>query len=161
MVCCRAPTHTRKTARSARGKAGRSFLRPVGGGGKIQPSSVAPAGCDRFEALATSILIDCEVMQADGGTRTASSRALGSRFHKLRGLGQQGLIAKNSGPRANGRLSLAVIVDGTCRLDSGNMVEDAARSGRMRTLCLTADRWGSSSPSHSGRRNRLRRSSNG
>ena len=71
-----------------------------------------------LEALGErQIVIDCDVMQADGGTRTTSiSAAWLALSIACRGLVEQGLIARNPVTAPMAAISCG-IVDGTCRLD--------------------------------------------
>lgn len=71
------------------------------------------------------IIIDCDVMQADGGTRTASiTGAWVALSQACQGLVDQGLISENPITDKMAAVSCG-IVDGECRLDL-EYVEDSA-----------------------------------
>ena len=71
------------------------------------------------------VIIDCDVMQADGGTRTASiTGAWVALYQACEGLVEQGLITEN--PITDNMAAVSCgIVDGECRLDL-EYVEDSA-----------------------------------
>ena len=71
------------------------------------------------------IIIDCDVMQADGGTRTASiTGAWVALYQACQGLVEQGLLKEN--PVTDNMAAVSCgIVEGECRLDL-EYVEDSA-----------------------------------
>lgn len=113
-------THTRNNREAARGKQGGRTVEIQRLIGRSLRAVVD------LEALGErQIVIDCDVMQADGGTRTASiTGAWVALSQACAGLVEQGLIAKNPVTAPMAAVSCG-IVDGTCRLDL-EYVEDAA-----------------------------------
>lgn len=113
-------THTRNGREAARGKQGGRTV-------EIQRliGRALRAAIDLEKLGERQVIIDCDVMQADGGTRTASITgawvALSQACHKLV---EQGLIAENPITDKMAAVSCG-IVDGTCRLDL-EYVEDSA-----------------------------------
>ena len=113
-------THTRNSREAARGKQGGRTVEIQRLIGRSLRSVVD------LEALGErQVVIDCDVMQADGGTRTASiSGAWVALYQALSGLVEQGLIERHPIRSTLGAVSCG-IVDGTCRLDL-EYVEDSA-----------------------------------
>lgn len=113
-------THTRNGREAARGKQGGRTV-------EIQRliGRALRAAIDLEKLGERQVIIDCDVMQADGGTRTASITgawvALSQACHKLV---EQGLITENPITDKMAAVSCG-IVDGTCRLDL-EYVEDSA-----------------------------------
>ncbi len=113
-------THSRNSREAARGKQGGRTV-------EIQRLiGRALRACIDLEKLGErQVIIDCDVMQADGGTRTASITgawvALSQACQKLV---EQGLISENPVTDKMAAVSCG-IVDGTCRLDL-EYVEDSA-----------------------------------
>ncbi len=113
-------THSRNGREAARGKQGGRTV-------EIQRliGRSLRAAIDLEKLGERQIIVDCDVMQADGGTRTASITgawvALSQACEKLV---EQGLIAENPITDKMAAVSCG-IVDGTCRLDL-EYVEDSA-----------------------------------
>ena len=112
-------THTRNNREAARGKQGGRTVEIQRLIGRSLRSVVD------LEALGErQIVIDCDVMQADGGTRTASISGAWVALHQAcQGLVDQGLIEKHPITAPMAAVSCGV-VDGTCRLDL-EYVEDS------------------------------------
>ena len=113
-------THTRNNREAARGKQGGRTV-------EIQRliGRSLRAVTDLEKLGERQILIDCDVMQADGGTRTASiTGAWVALSQACAGLVEQGLLTENPITAAMAAVSCG-IVDGTCRLDL-EYVEDSA-----------------------------------
>ncbi len=105
-------THTRNNREAARGKQGGRTV-------EIQRLiGRSLRAVTDLEALGErQIVVDCDVMQADGGTRTTSiSAAWVALSMACEGLVKQGLIARNPVTAPMAAVSCG-IVDGTCRLD--------------------------------------------
>ncbi len=113
-------THTRNNREAARGKQGGRTVEIQRLIGRSLRSVVD------LEALGErQIVIDCDVMQADGGTRTASiSGAWVALYQACAKLVEDGLIETNPVKFPMAAVSCGV-VDGTCRLDL-EYVEDSA-----------------------------------
>jgi len=113
-------THSRNNREAARGKQGGRTV-------EIQRliGRALRAAIDLEKLGERQVIIDCDVMQADGGTRTASITgawvALSQACNKLV---EQGLITENPITDKMAAVSCG-IVDGTCRLDL-EYVEDSA-----------------------------------
>lgn len=113
-------THSRNGREAARGKQGGRTV-------EIQRliGRSLRAAIDLEKLGERQIIVDCDVMQADGGTRTASITgawvALSQACEKLV---EQGLIAENPITDKMAAVSCG-IVDGSCRLDL-EYVEDSA-----------------------------------
>ena len=113
-------THTRTNREAARGKQGGRTV-------EIQRLiGRSLRAVTNLEALGErQIVVDCDVMQADGGTRTAAiTGAWVALSQACAGLVEQGLIEKNPVTAPMAAVSCG-IVDGTCRLDL-EYVEDSA-----------------------------------
>lgn len=113
-------THTRNGREAARGKQGGRTV-------EIQRLiGRSLRAVTDLEALGErQIVVDCDVMQADGGTRTAAiTGAWVALSQACAGLVKQGLIEKNPVTAPMAAVSCG-IVDGTCRLDL-EYVEDSA-----------------------------------
>ena len=112
-------THTRNNREASRGKQGGRTVEIQRLIGRSLRSVVD------LEALGErQIVIDCDVMQADGGTRTASISGAWVALHQAcQGLVDQGLIEKHPITAPMAAVSCGV-VDGTCRLDL-EYVEDS------------------------------------
>ena len=113
-------THTRNNREAARGKQGGRTVEIQRLIGRSLRAVVD------LEALGErQILIDCDVMQADGGTRTASiTGAWVALSQACAGLVEQGLIETNHVTAPMAAVSCG-IVNGTCCLDL-EYVEDSA-----------------------------------
>lgn len=113
-------THSRNNREAARGKQGGRTV-------EIQRliGRALRAAIDLEKLGERQVIIDCDVMQADGGTRTASITgawvALSQACNKLV---EQGLISENPVTDKMAAVSCG-IVKGTCRLDL-EYVEDSA-----------------------------------
>jgi ribonuclease PH len=113
-------THTRNSREAARGKQGGRTV-------EIQRliGRSLRAVVDLKKLGERQIIIDCDVMQADGGTRTASiTGAWVALSQACDGLVKQGLIKENPITDKMAAVSCG-IVDGECRLDL-EYVEDSA-----------------------------------
>lgn len=113
-------THTRNGREAARGKQGGRTV-------EIQRLiGRSLRAVTDLEALGErQIVVDCDVMQADGGTRTAAiTGAWVALSQACASLVKQGLIEKNPVTAPMAAVSCG-IVDGTCRLDL-EYVEDSA-----------------------------------
>ncbi len=113
-------THSRNNREAARGKQGGRTV-------EIQRliGRSLRAAIDLKKLGERQIIIDCDVMQADGGTRTASiTGAWVALSQACAGLVEKGLIAENPVTDKMAAVSCG-IVDGTCRLDL-EYVEDSA-----------------------------------
>ena len=113
-------THSRNRREAARGKQGGRTV-------EIQRliGRSLRAAIDLEKLGERQVIIDCDVMQADGGTRTASiTGAWVALYQACEGLVKQGLITEN--PIADNMAAVSCgIVDGECRLDL-EYVEDSA-----------------------------------
>jgi len=113
-------THSRNNREAARGKQGGRTV-------EIQRliGRSLRAAIDLEKLGERQIIIDCDVMQADGGTRTASiTGAWVALFQACQGLVKEGLIDEN--PVTDNMAAVSCgIVDGECRLDL-EYVEDSA-----------------------------------
>ena len=91
-----------------------------------------------LEALGErQIVVDCDVMQADGGTRTASiTGAWVALSQACATLVEKGLIAKNPITSPMAAVSCG-IVDGTCRLDLEYVEDSAAQADANFVLTAT------------------------
>ena len=113
-------THSRNSREAARGKQGGRTV-------EIQRliGRSLRAAIDLEKLGERQIIIDCDVMQADGGTRTTSiSGAFVALYQACQGLVAQGLISENPITDHMAAVSCG-IVEGTCRLDL-EYVEDSA-----------------------------------
>ena len=113
-------THSRNNREAARGKQGGRTV-------EIQRliGRSLRAAIDLKALGERQIVIDCDVMQADGGTRTASiTGAWVALFQACEGLVEQGLLTKNPVTDKMAAVSCG-IVEGECRLDL-EYVEDSA-----------------------------------
>lgn len=125
-------THSRNGREAARGKQGGRTV-------EIQRliGRALRAAIDLEKLGERQVIIDCDVMQADGGTRTASITgawvALSQACEKLVA---DGLIAENPVTDKMAAVSCG-IVDGTCRLDL-EYVEDSAAQADA-NFVLTAE----------------------
>jgi len=125
-------THSRNSREAARGKQGGRTV-------EIQRliGRSLRAAIDLEKLGERQVIVDCDVMQADGGTRTASITgawvALSQACAKLV---EQGLISENPITDKMAAVSCG-IVDGTCRLDL-EYVEDSAAQADA-NFVLTAD----------------------
>lgn len=113
-------THSRNRREAARGKQGGRTV-------EIQRliGRSLRAAIDLEKLGERQVIIDCDVMQADGGTRTASiTGAWVALYQACEGLVEQGLITEN--PITDNMAAVSCgIVDGECRLDL-EYVEDSA-----------------------------------
>lgn len=113
-------THSRNNREAARGKQGGRTVEIQRLIGRALRASI-----DLEKLGERQVIIDCDVMQADGGTRTASITgawvALSQACNKLV---EQGLMSENPVTDKMAAVSCG-IVDGTCRLDL-EYVEDSA-----------------------------------
>ncbi len=113
-------THTRNSREAARGKQGG---RTVEIQRLIGRSLRAVVNLEKLGER--QIIVDCDVMQADGGTRTASiTGAWVALSQACQGLVEKGLIKENPITDKMAAVSCG-IVDGECRLDL-EYVEDSA-----------------------------------
>ena len=113
-------THTRNSREAARGKQGGRTV-------EIQRliGRSLRAVVDLEKLGERQIIVDCDVMQADGGTRTASiTGAWVALSQACQGLVEKGLIKENPITDKMAAVSCG-IVDGECRLDL-EYVEDSA-----------------------------------
>ena len=113
-------THSRNNREATRGKQGGRTV-------EIQRliGRSLRAAIDLKKLGERQIIIDCDVMQADGGTRTASiTGAWVALYQACEGLVKQGLINEN--PVTDNMAAVSCgIVEGECRLDL-EYVEDSA-----------------------------------
>ena len=113
-------THSRNSREAARGKQGGRTV-------EIQRliGRSLRAAIDLEKLGERQIIVDCDVMQADGGTRTASiTGAWVALYQACEGLVAQGLLKEN--PVTDNMAAVSCgIVDGECRLDL-EYVEDSA-----------------------------------
>ncbi len=113
-------THSRNNREAARGKQGGRTV-------EIQRliGRSLRAAIDLKKLGERQIIIDCDVMQADGGTRTASiTGAWVALYQACEGLVTQGLLKEN--PVTDNMAAVSCgIVEGECRLDL-EYVEDSA-----------------------------------
>ncbi len=113
-------THSRNSREAARGKQGGRTV-------EIQRliGRSLRAAIDLKKLGERQIIVDCDVMQADGGTRTASiTGAWVALYQACEGLVKQGKLAEN--PITDNMAAVSCgIVDGECRLDL-EYVEDSA-----------------------------------
>ena len=113
-------THSRNNREAARGKQGGRTV-------EIQRliGRSLRAAIDLKKLGERQIIIDCDVMQADGGTRTASiTGAWVALYQACEGLVTQGLLTEN--PVTDNMAAVSCgIVEGECRLDL-EYVEDSA-----------------------------------
>lgn len=113
-------THSRNNREAARGKQGGRTV-------EIQRliGRSLRAAIDLKKLGERQIIVDCDVMQADGGTRTASiTGAWVALYQACEGLVEQGLIKEN--PVTDNMAAVSCgIVEGECRLDL-EYVEDSA-----------------------------------
>lgn len=113
-------THTRNSREAARGKQGGRTV-------EIQRliGRSLRAVVDLEKLGERQVIVDCDVMQADGGTRTASiTGAWVALSQACEGLVKKGLIKENPITDKMAAVSCG-IVDGECRLDL-EYVEDSA-----------------------------------
>ena len=113
-------THTRNNREAARGKQGGRTV-------EIQRliGRSLRAAIDLEKLGERQIIVDCDVMQADGGTRTASiTGAWVALYQACQGLVDSGLLPEN--PVTDNMAAVSCgIVEGECRLDL-EYVEDSA-----------------------------------
>ncbi len=113
-------THSRNNREAARGKQGGRTV-------EIQRliGRSLRAAIDLEKLGERQIIIDCDVMQADGGTRTTSiTGAWVALYQACQGLVDKGLLSEN--PVTDNMAAVSAgIVDGECRLDL-EYVEDSA-----------------------------------
>ncbi len=113
-------THTRNNREAARGKQGGRTV-------EIQRliGRSLRAAIDLKKLGERQIIVDCDVMQADGGTRTASiTGAWVALYQACQGLVDNGTLNEN--PVTDNMAAVSCgIVDGECRLDL-EYVEDSA-----------------------------------
>ena len=113
-------THSRNNREAARGKQGGRTV-------EIQRliGRSLRAAIDLKKLGERQIIVDCDVMQADGGTRTASiTGAWVALYQACEGLVAQGLLKEN--PVTDNMAAVSCgIVEGECRLDL-EYVEDSA-----------------------------------
>lgn len=105
-------THSRNNREAARGKQGGRTVEIQRLIGRSLRASI-----DLEKLGERQIIIDCDVMQADGGTRTASiTGAWVALSQACAAVVEQGLISENPVTDTMAAVSCG-IVDGTCRLD--------------------------------------------
>jgi len=116
-------THSRNSREAARGKQGGRTV-------EIQRliGRSLRAAIDLEKLGERQIIIDCDVMQADGGTRTTSiSGAFVALYQACQGLVEKGLLTDNPITDHMAAVSCG-IVDGTCRLDLEYIEDSAAQA---------------------------------
>ena len=116
-------THSRNNREAARGKQGGRTV-------EIQRliGRSLRAAIDLKKLGERQIIIDCDVMQADGGTRTTSiTGAWVALYQACQGLVEQGLLNENPVTDRMAAVSCG-IVDGTCRLDLEYTEDSAAQA---------------------------------
>ncbi len=116
-------THSRNNREAARGKQGGRTV-------EIQRliGRSLRAAIDLEKLGERQIVIDCDVMQADGGTRTASiTGAWVALYQACEGLVKQGKIAENPITDKMAAVSCG-IVEGECRLDLEYTEDSAAQA---------------------------------
>jgi len=116
-------THSRNNREAARGKQGGRTV-------EIQRliGRSLRAAIDLKKLGERQIIIDCDVMQADGGTRTTSiTGAWVALYQACQGLVDQGLLTENPITDCMAAVSCG-IVDGTCRLDLEYTEDSAAQA---------------------------------
>ena len=116
-------THSRNSREAARGKQGGRTV-------EIQRliGRSLRAAIDLEKLGERQIIIDCDVMQADGGTRTASiTGAWVALYQACQGLVAQGLLKEN--PVTDNMAAVSCgIVEGECRLDLEYIEDSAAQA---------------------------------
>ena len=116
-------THSRNNREAARGKQGGRTV-------EIQRliGRSLRAAIDLKKLGERQIIIDCDVMQADGGTRTTSiTGAWVALYQACQGLVDKGLLNEN--PITDNMAAVSCgIVDGTCRLDLEYTEDSAAQA---------------------------------
>ena len=116
-------THSRNNREAARGKQGGRTV-------EIQRliGRSLRAAIDLKKLGERQIIIDCDVMQADGGTRTTSiTGAWVALYQACQGLVDKGLLSEN--PITDNMAAVSCgIVDGTCRLDLEYTEDSAAQA---------------------------------
>ena len=116
-------THSRNNREAARGKQGGRTV-------EIQRliGRSLRAAIDLKKLGERQIIIDCDVMQADGGTRTASiTGAWVALYQACEGLVEQGLLKEN--PVTDNMAAVSCgIVEGECRLDLEYTEDSAAQA---------------------------------
>lgn len=116
-------THSRNNREAARGKQGGRTV-------EIQRliGRSLRAAIDLEKLGERQIIVDCDVMQADGGTRTTSiTGAWVALYQACQGLVDQGLIKENPITDCMAAVSCG-IVDSTCRLDLEYTEDSAAQA---------------------------------
>ena len=116
-------THSRNNREAARGKQGGRTVEVQRLIGRSLRAAID------LEALGErQIIIDCDVMQADGGTRTTSiTGAWVALYQACQGLVEKGLLKTN--PITDNMAAVSCgIVDGTCRLDLEYTEDSAAQA---------------------------------
>jgi len=116
-------THSRNNREAARGKQGGRTVEIQRLIGRSLRAAID------LEALGErQIIIDCDVMQADGGTRTTSiTGAWVALYQACQGLVEKGLLKKS--PITDNMAAVSCgIVDGTCRLDLEYTEDSAAQA---------------------------------
>ena len=116
-------THSRNNREAARGKQGGRTVEIQRLIGRSLRAAID------LEALGErQIIIDCDVMQADGGTRTTSiTGAWVALYQACQGLVEKGLLKTN--PITDNMAAVSCgIVDGTCRLDLEYTEDSAAQA---------------------------------
>ena len=116
-------THSRNNREAARGKQGGRTVEIQRLIGRSLRAAID------LEALGErQIIIDCDVMQADGGTRTTSiTGAWVALYQACEGLVEKGLLKTNPITDTMAAVSCG-IVDGTCRLDLEYTEDSAAQA---------------------------------
>ena len=125
-------THTRNSREAARGKQGGRTV-------EIQRliGRSLRAVVDLEKLGERQVIIDCDVMQADGGTRTASiTGAWVALSQACAGLVAKGLIEQNPITDKMAAVSCG-IVDGECRLDLEYVEDSAAQADANFVLTAT------------------------
>ena len=116
-------THSRNNREAARGKQGGRTVEIQRLIGRSLRAAID------LEALGErQVIIDCDVMQADGGTRTTSiTGAWVALYQACQGLVEKGLLKTN--PITDNMAAVSCgIVDGTCRLDLEYTEDSAAQA---------------------------------
>lgn len=116
-------THSRNNREAARGKQGGRTV-------EIQRliGRSLRAAVDLKKLGERQIIIDCDVMQADGGTRTASITGAWVALNQAcEGLVEKGLLSENPVVEAMAAVSCG-IVEGECRLDLEYTEDSAAQA---------------------------------
>jgi len=125
-------THSRNSREAARGKQGGRTVEIQRLIGRSLRAAI------NLEKLGErQIIVDCDVMQADGGTRTASiTGAWVALYQACEGLVKQGLLSEN--PITDNMAAVSCgIVEGECRLDLEYVEDSAAQADANFVLTQT------------------------